>query len=151
MPRCGCAGATCTCLVEGGTGITVEGAGSATAPYIITWTGQVDVSDSLQFIDSPTVDFTVTGEGTEANPYQVSAAAAVSMGDLTNVDCDIAPAGQTLVSDGEMWQCGFPAMDLDDLGNVSVADAGANEVLTYNATTGQWEPGVASDSPRGSR
>ena len=146
MARCGCAGQTCSCLIQGGDGIEVTGSGTVGDPYVVS-TGDVDISGTVQFVDTDTIDFSVTGEGTEVEPYQIRANLIGSLGDLSNVDCDIAPAGQTLVSDGEMWQCGLPDMALDDLSNVDVADAGANNVLTYNATTGQWEPGVVSVEP----
>jgi hypothetical protein len=143
MPRCGCAGSSCTCLVTGGEGIAVEGAGTADNPYIISTEGS-DISGTVQFIDTPTIDFTVTGAGTEANPYQVSATMIGSLGDLSNVDCDLAPAGQTLVSDGEKWQCGLPTMALNDLSDVS-GTPNQNEVLTWNGTG--WVPGVVSVEP----
>lgn len=146
MARCGCAGQTCSCLIQGGDGIEVSGSGTVSDPYVITTDG-VDIGGTVQFIDTDTVDFTVAGQGTEAAPYQVSATVIASLGDLSNVDCDIAPAGQTLVSNGETWECGVPALALDDLSDVDVDGAGADQVLTYNAATGQWEPANVSVEP----
>lgn len=44
MPKCGCAGSSCSCLIEGGAGVTIEGVGSADRPYLIS---SAPVSESL--------------------------------------------------------------------------------------------------------
>lgn len=38
MPRCGCSGSSCSCLVVGGQGVTVTGVGSSQQPYSISAT-----------------------------------------------------------------------------------------------------------------
>ena len=76
MPRCSCAGSTCSCKVEAlaGSGVYIEGNGSAAAPYRIS--AEVDAVDSsvVVFSDSASIDFTVTGSGTKADPLVVQAA-----------------------------------------------------------------------------
>jgi hypothetical protein len=44
MARCGCAGSSCSCSVQGGAGVTVAGVGSADRPYVISST---PVSESV--------------------------------------------------------------------------------------------------------
>jgi hypothetical protein len=58
--------------VVAGPGVTVDGNGSPTTPYIIS-TGAATPT-ALQATDTATVDTTVTGTGTAADPYVVSAA-----------------------------------------------------------------------------
>ncbi|GAA2621351.1 hypothetical protein [Streptomyces vastus] len=70
MANC-CGAARCTCRVTAGPGITVEGNGSAGAPYVISGGGG---TTALQAADTPTVDATVTGTGAAGDPYEVSAA-----------------------------------------------------------------------------
>jgi hypothetical protein len=71
MASC-CGAKSCACTVTAGPGITVDGNGSPTNPYIVSAgaAGQT----ALQATDTPTVDTTVSGTGTAADPFQVSAA-----------------------------------------------------------------------------
>lgn len=146
MARCGCAGQTCSCLIQGGDGIEVAGSGTVNDPYVIS-TGGIDIGGSIQFVDTDTVDFTVTGQGTEAAPYQISAVATVGVSDLTDVACDNPTDGTTLVWDAGVgaWICGVPALALDDLTDVDAPAPNDNEVLTWNGTS--WVPGVVSVEP----
>jgi hypothetical protein len=131
MPRCGCAGSSCTCLVQGGTGIGVEGAGTADNPYIITATGDADISGTVQFIDTDTVNFTVSGEGTLAQPYQVRADVTMGLDDLTDVDTATTPptTNYVLSWNGTAWVPAPP--NTVDPGSLSVT-----EPITGDGTTG---------------
>ncbi|WP_327415392.1 hypothetical protein [Streptomyces sp. NBC_01233] len=65
MAAC-CGVPRCSCSVIAGPGVTVDGNGSAAAPYTIT----VDpVPTAIQAGDTATVDNTVTGTGTAGDPY----------------------------------------------------------------------------------
>jgi hypothetical protein len=35
MARCGCSGQSCSCLITGGAGVTVQGTGTADNPYVL--------------------------------------------------------------------------------------------------------------------
>lgn len=69
MANC-CGAARCTCRVTAGPGITVEGNGSAGAPYVISGENALT---AVEAVDTPTVDTTVTGTGALGDPYVVSA------------------------------------------------------------------------------
>jgi hypothetical protein len=72
MPRCGCVDTNCGCtLVEGG-GIGIFGSGSMNNPYIVNRkTSTANVRAAV--IDSPTLDLSLTGSGTEGDPFVLSA------------------------------------------------------------------------------
>lgn len=73
MPRCNCAGSTCACKVQAGAGVTVTGIGTASNPYVVTATiGQA--SSVLSFDDTPTIVWTISGDGTPTDPLQIEAA-----------------------------------------------------------------------------
>ncbi|MFC8889583.1 hypothetical protein ACFT54_10230, partial [Streptomyces cinereoruber] len=61
----------CTCLVVAGPGVTVTGNGGSGTPYTIS----ADAAEptALAGVDSPTVDVGVTGSGTPADPFEVTA------------------------------------------------------------------------------
>lgn len=65
MARCGCSGAApCSCFIEAGPGITVEGSGSPSTPYVIS----VD-SGAIEVNDTPTINMSITGSGTGGDPF----------------------------------------------------------------------------------
>ncbi|MFJ3249046.1 hypothetical protein [Streptomyces sp. NPDC086782] len=72
MSDCGCS-RRCTCSVTAGSGVTVEGRGSKTNPYVISAGGGAAEPTALSVTDTPTVDLTLTGTGTTADPYNVTA------------------------------------------------------------------------------
>lgn len=72
MPRCSCAGSTCSCLITAGVGVNVTGLGTAADPYVVS-TVIGDIAGSLAFNDSASIDFTVVGAGTPSDPLIVSA------------------------------------------------------------------------------
>jgi hypothetical protein len=90
MARCGCSGASCSCIVKGSGGVTVTGSGSVANPYT--------VSSSMNLIttDSSTVDLTLTGDGSSGTPWNLTAAATVELDELTDVDAAAATTGQVL-------------------------------------------------------
>lgn len=104
MARCGCAGTSCSCVVQGGSGITVDGAGTETNPYIISGSGGAGGGGVLTVRDTQTVDLGLLGAGTVANPYILSADATVALDDLTDVDAANPASGNVLAWNGTTWQ-----------------------------------------------
>lgn len=45
MPRCSCAGNSCSCLISQGPGIQVGGTGNASSPYVISLSSDQDPVD----------------------------------------------------------------------------------------------------------
>ena len=74
MPKCGCAGSTCGCKVEGALGgaVTVTGTGTVQDPYVIAL-GDISIETLITVDDTTSVDLTLLGDGTEADPYVLSA------------------------------------------------------------------------------
>ncbi|MER7135399.1 hypothetical protein ABT358_02500 [Streptomyces sp. NPDC000341] len=70
MAAC-CSAARCTCRVTAGPGVTVDGNGSAAAPYVISADA---ATTALGVTDTTTVDLTLTGDGSADAPYDVTAA-----------------------------------------------------------------------------
>lgn len=95
MPDCG--SSSCNCSIQVGPGLTKSGTGSLDSPFIISLAGTVE--DSLIVEDSSTIDLSLTGGGTPADAYRLTARAKVRVVDLTDVfDPEGAPnAGDTLV------------------------------------------------------
>lgn len=117
MPRCSCAGSTCSCKVEalGGSGVYVEGNGSAANPYRIS--AEVDAVDSsvVVFSDSTTIDFTVAGSGTKADPLVVQAA--VKTGTVTRLPSYTTAARPTAAAagaGGAIWNTTTNQINISD-------------------------------------
>jgi hypothetical protein len=70
MANC-CGAPRCTCAVTAGPGVTVDGNGSPTTPYVIS--ADSAAPTPLGVTDTPTVDLTLEGTGTAADPYNVHA------------------------------------------------------------------------------
>jgi hypothetical protein len=68
VARCGCS-STCGCCLTAGTGVTITGTGNTGSCYVISSTGGV-----LTVMDTPSVNETLTGSGTLADPYVLSSA-----------------------------------------------------------------------------
>jgi len=71
MARCGCAGTTCGCLVQAGSGIQVTGTGTRVDPYIVEQIGG-DIGGLLIVNDTVNFDLTLLGSGTTADPFVLS-------------------------------------------------------------------------------
>lgn len=92
---CGCAAAQCNCVLEAGNGISVIGAGSPDNPYIITAEEQ-NLVDRFVVQDTSSIDLTLTGSGTTADPFILSGTTSIALGDITNVDTSDTTAGYVL-------------------------------------------------------
>ncbi|MEC3995155.1 hypothetical protein VSR01_17095 [Actinacidiphila sp. DG2A-62] len=69
MASC-CGAPRCNCSVTAGPGVTVDGNGSPTTPYVIS--ADAGTPTPVQAADTTTVDTTVAGTGTAADPYVIS-------------------------------------------------------------------------------
>lgn len=90
MGRCGCEGTTCGCKVVGDGGIIVTGSGTASNPY------RVSGGLGLQVVDTPSVNLTLLGTGSQSDPWLLSADFAGNLDDLLDVDTAGATTGQVL-------------------------------------------------------
>lgn len=103
MARCGCAGTSCSCVLQGGNGIVVDGAGTETNPYIISG-GAGGGGGVLTVQDTQTVDLSLLGSGTVLNPYVLSANATLDLDDLNDVTATDPVDGYVLAWNGTTWQ-----------------------------------------------
>ncbi|MFJ5890279.1 hypothetical protein [Streptomyces californicus] len=117
MAKC-CGSPGCKCTVIAGPGVTVDGNGSPTTPYTISAPGAEPTA--LQAAGTPTVDATVTGTGTDADPFMVSAAVVLDPAPPQGGD-NLLQAG----ADGLFLECA-------DVRTCFSAGGGAS----YDATTG---------------
>jgi hypothetical protein len=95
MARCGCSGASCSCVITGGGGVTVSGAGSAANPYLIVSDIGFDVADTA------TLNLTRSGDGSPANPWVISGVVTVTLDNLTDVSTSVATVGYVLARQGD--------------------------------------------------
>lgn len=68
-----CGARRCTCTLVAGPGIEIDGGGGASNPYVISAPDAGGEPTVIQAGDTDTVDTTVTGTGTAADPVIVSA------------------------------------------------------------------------------
>lgn len=129
MAKSCCGQGTCSCLIQAGDGIIVTGSGSDTDPYMI----ELDTSTfspTLSVEDTPTVNLTLLGTGTPADPYSLRADSALRVMDLTDVD-PIAPNAGDVLS----WNIGEQKW--------KAAPAPANPSGSVNTTGGIAGTGAA--------
>lgn len=70
--NCGCAGASCGCLLVAGAGMIITGIGTADDPYVFS-TQIANLGQAIQFQDTTSINFTTTGTGTVGDPMVVTA------------------------------------------------------------------------------
>lgn len=90
MGKCGCAGTTCGCKIVGDGGIIVTGAGTATNPYRVSGSG------GLSAVDTPSINMTILGSGSQSDPWLISADFAGQLDDLLDVDTSGGVPGDVL-------------------------------------------------------
>ncbi|MEC3994990.1 hypothetical protein VSR01_16215 [Actinacidiphila sp. DG2A-62] len=149
MASC-CGAPRCTCAVTAGPGVTVDGNGSPTTPYVIS--AGTATPTPVQAGDTNTVDTTVAGTGTPADPYVVSADVILDPappGGGTNL-LAAGPGGLSLECD-DVRTC-FSAGDgatydpaTGEIGAKLSADAG--NVTTFGADGGLFTPAPAAAAP----
>lgn len=72
--KCGCAGNSCSCKVIAGRGAKVRGTGAQNNPIVID-----ALPMSLAVQNSPTVNMVLTGTGSQADPWSITAHVAPSL------------------------------------------------------------------------
>lgn len=90
MSRCGCAGSSCSCVIQGSGGVSVLGSGTIASPYVIS----TDLN--LAVIDTATVQMALSGSGSPADPYLLAATAGVSLDELEDVNASNMTTGYVL-------------------------------------------------------
>lgn len=118
MARCGCAGATCNCVVTAGTGTTVTGAGTPANPYVVSAEG-----GSTTEADTNTVDMSVLGSGTMADPYVISAS--VKLDPAAGNLITIGPGGLRVDCATIAASCGITPTAVDDTDSVDLTLTGS--------------------------
>lgn len=105
MARCGCGGSSCSCKVIAGTGIKVTGNGSALQPFVVEALSS-SITSLLEVDNTATINMTLLGSGTTADPYVLRATADLDLADLTNVTNTAPVSGQILGYNGTTGQWG---------------------------------------------
>jgi hypothetical protein len=145
MPSCGCSGASCGCLIQAGAGIRISGAGTGINPYVIDATA-TGISGLMKVSDTATVDMSLTGTGSPADPYNVSAVAIMKLTDLKDVSSPAPTAGQSptwVPTNGSVpghWEFKIPATAPPGAVNVGAGlsgDGSAPSALKVR-TSGTW-------------
>jgi hypothetical protein len=98
MPNCGCAGNVCSCLIVSGTGIQISGTGTSANPYIVNSTSS-SITGMLRVSDTPSLDMSMSGVGSDADPYNISGVVALRLTQLVDVND---PAGP-VTGDVPVW------------------------------------------------
>jgi hypothetical protein len=142
MARCGCGNGAggCSCLVTGGAGIRVSGTGTESNPYLVESIGS-GITGALTVTDTPTLNLTMGGSGTVADPYQLSGVATLSMEGLSDIKPGAVPAsGQVPVFNGTTWEFAVPPTTPPGAVNVGTGLAGDGAAATpiRARTSGTW-------------
>lgn len=92
MPACCGSGASCSCKIVPGDGITLGGSGTATDPFVIGAAVAFSVQDNARF------DLSISGVGSSVDPYTLSVdyAATSKLDDVPDVNATSPANGQVL-------------------------------------------------------
>jgi len=115
-----CDASACSCLINVGEGLTIEGSGTPTNPYLISLEAPA-LLGLLQFQDTDSVDFQVTGSATTEDPMKVKAIATVKLSSLADVDD---PSGGPADGESPVYHGTFPTGHWE-FGTLPPAPAGA--------------------------
>lgn len=94
MPSCD---DRCSCNIQAGPGIIVTGSGTLSNPYVVT--SGLDLSQALRVNDTTTVNLTLTGSGTNTDPFTLRADATMALTQLS----DVVDAAGPAVGDVPVW------------------------------------------------
>jgi hypothetical protein len=100
MARCSCGNATCSCVIQAGSGVTVVGNGSPSRPYEIAVDSNDKITDILKVSDTDTLDLVMVGSGTPSDKVTIYGQTLTKMTDLRDV---IDPEGPQ-TGDVPIWQ-----------------------------------------------
>lgn len=145
MAKCGCSGSSCNCVVQAGTGTTVTGAGSAANPYIVSAIGDDTV---VTVSDTPTVNNTLTGDGSPGTPYNISSAVIVDP--VAGNTLVAGPAGLSVPCEsiqdcvGQGFDDGLIYDDALNQYRVRLSTDGGN-TLTFGTDSGVYNPASPVD------
>lgn len=89
----------CACSIVAGQGITIEGTGTPTNPYIVT-ASILDLTGVLRVRDTETVDLTLIGSGTTSDPFEIRANSSLKLTQLQDV---ADPSGGPAVGESLVW------------------------------------------------
>lgn len=148
MARCSCGGSTCSCRVVAGAGVEVSGNGSSATPYVIDATG--DISGALIAISSDTLQLATTGEGTEANPMQITGHVTMELTDLLDVADPATPQeGEVPVWTTDHWEFKIPTAAPPGTVNVGagILGDGSSGSPLMSAISGVWGSGSMAGFP----
>jgi hypothetical protein len=152
MARCSCGGSTCSCVIQGGNGITVDGSGSSSSPYVIEATGEFE--GSIIAVPTDTLLLTTSGEGTTASPLIISGRVSMVMTDLEDVFDNVGPQeGEVPVWTTDHWEFKTPASappGVVNRGAGIIGDGSAANPLMA-ATSGVWQQGDMAGFPTDSK
>lgn len=136
-------------MVEGGSGIEVSGAGSASSPYVIDATG--DFSGSIVAVSSDTVQMTTSGVGTQLSPLTITARATMEFTDLLDVNDPVgAPSeGEVPVWTTDHWEFKIPASAPPGTVNRGAGLLGDGSAVSplQVASSGTWQQGDMAGYP----
>lgn len=131
-------GGGCSCIVQGGTGITVEGSGTSENPFVVS-SDLAELGGLLQVRDTTTVNLTLLGGGSVDSPFVLQANASLRMTDLVDVQD---PSGGPSVGETPIWT-GAGVDGHWEFGTLPPAPAGA-----VNTTVGLSGTGTVPDPIR---
>lgn len=120
----------CTCVIQAGAGVNITGAGTIQSPLVVSSTSVL--AGSLVASDTPTVNLSLSGDGTPGSPMTISAVATVSMSELTDVSDPGGPAaGDVPVWNiGGFWEFAPPPANPPGAVNVGAGLSGNGAALT---------------------
>lgn len=110
----------CSCLVTVGPGLSITGSGTPTNGYLIEL-ADPELIGRLQFLDSESVDFQVTGAATIADPMRVRAISTMKLTGLSDV---ADPGGGPANGESPVYHGTFPTGHWE-FGTLPPAPAGA--------------------------
>jgi len=135
-----CGAKRCTCTLVAGPGVEIDGGGSTTNPYVISAPGGSSGTPTvIQAGDTPTVDTTVTGSGTTADPVIVSS--------VVRLDATPPAGGANLIQsgpDGLFIECD-QVRDCFAAGEGIAYDPATGEIAARPSTDAGNTLGIGSD------